>query len=116
MQKNTYGKTGEIVATNYLKKLGYQILANNYKNILGEIDIIARDGEYIVFIEVKTRLSRAFGEPFEAIDYRKQNKIRSVATMYLKTKHTLDSLSRFDAIEIIGDLSDPEINHVKDAF
>ncbi len=116
MQKNTYGKAGEIVALNYLKKKGYLIIATNYKNNLGEIDIIARDRDYIVFIEVKSRMSRAFGDPLEAIDERKQMKIRSVATMYLKSNRLLDNACRFDAIAVLGSNEDTDIRHIVNAF
>ena len=68
MQKNIYGKRSEIISTDYLKKKGYKILETNYKNNVGEIDIIAKDKDYIVFIEVKARMSQAFGHPFEAIN------------------------------------------------
>lgn len=115
MQKITYGKAGEIIACNYLKKKGYKILATNYKNLIGEIDIIAKDGKTLVFIEVKTRLTRAFGDPLEAINNKKQQKIRNVATLYLKERKMLNALSRFDAISILG-LENPEIWHIVDAF
>ena len=115
MQTNTYGKRSEIIAADYLKKKGYKILETNYKNLIGEIDIIAKDGKTLVFIEVKTRLTRAFGDPLEAIDYKKQQKIRNVATLYLKERKMLNALSRFDAISILG-LENPEISHVTDAF
>lgn len=115
MQKNTYGKAGEIIACNYLKNKGYKILETNYKNLIGEIDIIAKHYKTLVFIEVKTRLTRAFGDPLEAINYKKQQKIRNVATLYLKEHKMLNALSRFDAISILG-LENPEISHVTDAF
>ena len=74
MQKNIYGKTSEIIAANFLKKKGYKILAMNYKNKIGEIDIIAKDKNIIVFVEVKARSSKLFGHPFEAINNEKQLK------------------------------------------
>ncbi len=116
MQKNLYGKRSEIIAQNYLKKLGYKILETNYSNKLGEIDIIAKDkNDYIVFFEVKSRMSRKFGDPFEAIDLKKQQKIRNVATMYLKTHNLLNANCRFDAIAVLGD-ADDDIRHIQDAF
>ncbi len=116
MQKNTYGKAGEIIAVNYLKKKGYLILVTNYTNTLGEIDIIAKDKDYIVFVEVKTRMSRAFGDPMEAVDERKQLKIMQTATMYLKSKRLLETPCRYDVIAILGDISNPEIRHIQNAF
>ena len=116
MQKNIFGKKGELIAANYLKKQKYKILEINYKNQIGEIDIIAKDKDYIIFIEVKTRMSSAFGDPLEAIDEEKQFKIRNVATMYLMKNKLIDKAPiRFDAIAILGD-DDHEIRHIKDAF
>lgn len=115
MQKNIFGKKGEIIAVNYLKKQGYKILETNYKNKIGEIDIIAKDKDFFVFVEVKTRTSSMFGDPLEAIDEQKQYKIRQVATMYLMKTNQLETPVRFDAIAILGD-EDHEIRHIKDAF
>ena len=115
MQKNIYGKRSEIIATDYLKKKGYKILETNYKNNVGEIDIIAKDKDYIVFVEVKARMSQAFGHPFEAIDEIKQQKIHAVASLYLVKNHKYGTNCRFDAISILG-LENPEITHIVDAF
>jgi len=115
MQKNIYGKTSEIIAANFLKKKGYKILAMNYKNKIGEIDIIAKDKNIIVFVEVKARSSKLFGHPFEAINNEKQLKIRRVAELYLITKHLTESPCRFDAISILGQ-DDYEIEHIENAF
>ena len=115
MQKNIYGKRSEIVAANYLKKKKYKIIEMNYKNDIGEIDIIAKDKDYIVFVEVKARMSEAFGHPFEAIDEIKQQKIHAVASLYMVKNHKYGSLCRFDAISILG-LENPEITHIVDAY
>ena len=115
MQTNIYGKRSEIIATDYLKKKGYKILETNYKNHVGEIDIIAKDKDYIVFVEVKARMSQAFGHPFEAIDEIKQQKIHAVASIYLVKHKKYGTKCRFDAISILG-LENPEITHVLDAF
>ena len=115
MQTNIYGKRSEIIAANFLKEKGYKILEINYKNNVGEIDIIAKDKDYIVFVEVKSRLSQKFGHPFEAIDEIKQQKIHAVASLYMVKNHKYGSLCRFDAISILG-LENPEITHIVDAF
>ncbi len=115
MQKNTYGKRSEIIASDYLKKKGYKILETNYKNKVGEIDVIALDKDYIVFVEVKARMSQAFGHPFDAIDEIKQQKIHAVASLYMVKNKKYGSLCRFDAISILG-LENPEITHIIDAF
>lgn len=115
MQSSTYGKKSEIIASNYLKEKGYTIIATNYKNKIGEIDIVAKDSNYLVFVEVKARLSRAFGDPAEAVDYRKQQKIRKVAQLYLLQKKCTEANCRFDVIAILGN-ENYEINHIIDAF
>lgn len=106
------GDIGEIETANFLKKKGYKILATNYRNKLGEIDLIAMDKSVLVFVEVKRRSTLSFGRPIEAVDFRKQQKIRRVAEMYLIYNHKPYANVRFDVIEILGD----EINHVENAF
>ncbi len=115
MQKNTYGKRSEIIASDYLIKKGYKILAVNYKNKVGEIDIIAKDNNCLVFVEVKARMSAQFGHPLEAVNAQKQHKIRSVAGVYLMKNNMLDTECRFDVISILG-LENPEIDHIVAAF
>ncbi len=110
--KKLLGKIGENSAAKFLKKQGFKILEQNYKNPFGEIDIIARDGEYTVFVEVKTRLSDAFGAPCEAVDYKKRKKYERIAKGYMVSKGISDSAVRFDVIEI----ENGKINHIKDAF
>ena len=107
-----YGAMGEDIATKYLVKNGYRILAKNYKNRIGEIDIIALDKGIIVFIEVKYRHNDKFGMPREAVNKNKQYKIRQVATVYLKANQKLDSHCRFDVIEILDD----KITHLENCF
>ncbi len=114
-QKDTLGKKGEALAYAYLKQKRYKIIAKNYKNFLGEIDIIAKDKDYTVFVEIKTRMSRAFGDPLEAIDKNKQFKIRHVATMYLKERRMLETNCRFDVIAVLGDNFE-DIRHIENAF
>lgn len=106
------GQIGEELATELLKKKSYKILQRNYKNILGEIDIIAKDKDYLIFVEVKFRNTRMFGRASEAVDKRKQHKIRQVALLYLKQKRQLESNVRFDVVEVY----DNEINHIENAF
>ena len=106
------GLKGEILAQKYLKKQKYKIIEKNYKTRYGEIDIIALDKNYIVFIEVKTRVSTKFGRASEAVDSNKQRYIKNVALGYLKINDLLNSNVRFDVIEVY----DEEINHIKNAF
>ena len=106
------GGKGEVRAEIFLKNQKYQILERNYRNKIGEIDLIAKDGETLVFIEVKTRSSCQFGRPCEAVTPYKQNKIRGVASFYLMTTGQYDAACRFDVIEVL----DEEVNHIKNAF
>ena len=111
------GNIGENLACDYLKKHNYKIIQTNYKNKIGEIDIIAKDKETIVFIEVKTRSSCKFGFPKESITYSKINKIKTTAISYLKYKGLYEKTSvRFDCIEIVGDQLDYDINHIQNIF
>jgi len=95
------GKTGEELASNYLKKKGYSILARNYRRKFGEIDIIAKKGAYLVFVEVKTRSGTTHGHPMEAITFRKQKQICKVAQCYLAENSLFDTAARFDVVSVI---------------
>lgn len=110
------GIKGEDLAVGFLKKKGYKILSRNYKTPLGEIDIIAEDGETLVFVEVKTRTDDSFGLPFEAVDHRKKEKLRKVALYYLKNIRKKDAPSRFDVLSIQAGSGKNEIEHITDAF
>ena len=112
MNNKIEGQLGESLAYNYLKKHGYKILEKNYTNKIGEIDLIAKKGDYIVFVEVKNRASAKFGLPREAVTLYKQNKIRNVALGYLKETNNLESNVRFDVVDILGG----EITHIENAF
>ncbi len=112
------GDRGERAAVAMLKKLGYRILAKQYRNSFGEIDIIAQDGETTVFVEVKTRTSANDGQPFEAVDRRKQDKLTRVALAWLKKHGRLEQRARFDIVSILWpeEGRDPEIAHYLNAF
>lgn len=109
------GSKGERLAVKYLKRKGYVILKKNYRCPSGEIDIIARDGEVVVFVEVKTRTGEQFGHAIEAVDSRKQRKIHSVALHYLTNIKGPQPPARFDIISVlVGDKD--EVDHLIDAF
>ena len=112
---NTLGKEGEDRAVAFLKKKGYRILEKNYRTVFGEIDIIAKDGDVVVFIEVKTRADGAFGYPFEAVTQRKREKIRKVALSFLK-KLKREPPARFDVLSIRLEGGEKKIEHIRDAF
>lgn len=109
------GSKGEEAAACYLRERGYKILHRNYRTPVGEADIIAVDNEILVFVEVKTRRGTLFGEPFEAVDSRKQAKIRKIALYYLKL-HKLEKQVRFDVMSIVSANGSHEIQHIVEAF
>lgn len=111
----SFGRHGEDVAVDYLKGKGYLLLHRNYRTPLGEADIIARDNDAVVFVEVKTRTSTAFGQPFEAVNSRKQEKLKKIALYYLK-HNNIQAQVRFDVISIISGNGKEEINHIVEAF
>lgn len=106
------GRKHEIIAQNFLKKKGYKIIECNYSNEIGEIDIIAKQQDILVFVEVKFRSTSAFGLPREAVGNYKQNKIRKTALLYLQINDLFDCNIRFDVIDILGE----EITHIENAF
>ena len=106
------GNKGENMALKYLKSKGYKIIEQNFTCMLGEIDIMARHDGFLVFVEVKTRTSNMFGRPAEAVDYRKQEKIRKIALYYQRVKGLFSEPVRFDVVEVLGD----EINLIDGAF
>lgn len=93
-------KIGEALAVKHLKARGCKILAQNYRARRGEIDIIVRDDEFTVFVEVKTRRSLKFGVPQAAVTWQKQRQISKVALAYLQAQNLLDAPCRFDVIAI----------------
>jgi putative endonuclease len=112
------GSQGERLAARHLRKLGYRILARRYKTALGELDLVARDGDCIVFVEVKTRRSTAAGEPSAAVDRAKQARLTRLALAFLKKYGMLEQPARFDVVSIVwGDSpSQPALTHYKNAF
>ena len=114
MQNNrTIGSEYEDIIVNYIKEKGYEILVTNYRCKQGEIDIVAKDGKYLVFIEVKYRKSSKTGVPIEAVTLSKQKIISRVALYYLYDKHlSIDTPIRFDVAGVL----DKEITYIENAF
>ena len=112
MNNKKKGDVGEQLAVFYLKTHFYKIIATNYRCRFGEIDIIAKKGEYLVFVEVKYRKNADMGYPYEAVTYYKQQHIKKTATWYLKENELHDIACRFDVIDILG----TKITHYKNAF
>ncbi|HZK71852.1 MAG TPA: YraN family protein [Clostridia bacterium] len=104
INKRFVGSICEEKAANYLVNNGYQIICKNYRPCkIGEIDIIAKNDEFICFVEVKARTSIYFGMPSQSVNRKKQLTIRNIAMIYLKSNFLIDSVIRFDIVEIIFD-------------
>jgi putative endonuclease len=112
------GRLGETLAFEYLVRQRYVIVERNYRKQCGEVDIIARDGETLVFVEVKTRQSTAFGTPFEAVDARKQRQLSRIAQEYIQSRRLGEAPARFDviAVRLNRDNQPATFDHLKNAF
>lgn len=111
------GQSGEETVVRYLEKNGYTILIKNYRCKIGEIDIIARDGADLVFIEVKTRSGLGYGSPAAAVTTRKQRQITRAAQWYLAEQRLFDTPARFDVISVLGgEATRQQIDHIINAF
>lgn len=111
------GAFGEDISCEYLLECGYNVLQRNFSCRAGEIDIIALQGDTVVFIEVKTRSSRKYGSPSEAVSKIKQQRMVKTALYYMQKNKLLDYMCRFDVIEIIiTEEVNYSINLIKDAF
>ena len=113
------GRRGEEEAVRYLAAKGYRILDRGFRMFGGEIDIIARQGETLVFVEVKTRRSTEFGVPDESVNLSKQNQVRKIAQGYLMKKQLLESATpcRFDILSLVwAEGRGLAITHLENAF
>jgi len=117
MKTRETGNKAELLAAKRLKRLRYKILERNFSSRYGEIDIIARDGEYIVFVEVRYRHSEEHGSGAETVDIYKRKKIIKTAEYYLLKNNETDSPARFDVVSMTGDLDAKcKIEVIKNAF
>lgn len=110
------GKLGEELAFKKVKRLGYKCIVRNYRCALGEIDLIAKDGDCLVFIEIKTRRGRSLDSIKEAIDKRKKRQLSKVALAYLKSNNSCDVKSRFDVVAISLNQDKEQIEVIQNAF
>jgi len=111
------GKIGENAAVPYIKRKGYKVIERNFVNKIGEIDLIALDGDTLCFIEVKARDNDQFGSPFESVTLSKQKQIVRVAQSYLLYKNLHDTDVRFDVIAVyLDDDHVTEIESIENAF
>ncbi len=112
---NRRGMEGEDAARRYLEKKGYRVVSANYRTRFGEIDIIARTAQYIVFVEVKTRSTGAIARPMEFVDAPKQKRIQKTAMLYL-AGHPTGLQPRFDVVEVFLEGDQTKIRHLENAF
>ena len=119
LRHRNLGTWGEDQAAKYLKKRGFRILERNFTCRFGEIDLIAADRQYLLFVEVKLRKSDTFASAAEFVDWRKQARLRTAAELWL-SQHETELQPRFDVVEIYApqgaETKKPTINHLEDAF
>ena len=111
--RHEIGKVGEDLATKYLENQGYKIIERNFIANQGEIDIIAKDKEEYVFIEVKTRTNNLYGKPIDAVNKPKQKHLIRTVKYYLYLKHMENEYIRLDVIEVYITEDKFKINHIK---
>jgi putative endonuclease len=114
--RHTVGKAGEEAAVLYLRQHGYRILERNYRCRFGEIDLIARDGSMLAFVEVKTRRSQKYGPAAAAVTLQKQRHLIKASQAYLIQRKKANELCRFDVVTVELDAQQPHIELIKDAF
>jgi len=114
--KITTGKEGEKIAAAYLKKNGYRIIEINFRCPIGEIDIVAKEKNDLVFVEVKTRKSMELGYPEQAVGIRKQKKMSQLALWYLQKRKIADTNARFDVVAVTLIPEKNEVKLIKNAF
>ena len=115
-EKITTGKEGEKIAAVYLKKNGYEIIEINFRCPIGEIDIVAKEKNDLVFVEVKTRKSIDLGYPEQAVGMRKQKKMSQLALWYMQKRKIADTNARFDVVAITLIPEKNEVKLIKNAF
>ena len=115
--RKVLGSRGEDLAVRYLKKKGYKVIERNYRCQWGEIDLVARDKETLIFVEIKSRSSSEFGLPQDAVDRFKQEKLIQVAKAYMAEHRLPENIpARFDVVAVQLTPSGPEMELIKDAF
>ena len=112
MNRRGFGTDGEYAVSDFLTGQGYRVTDMHYRRGPGEIDVIARQGETVVFVEVKRRTDARFGAPAEAVDGLKRSRIARTALLYLQQKGLMDAPVRFDIVE----LTPGQIRHIPNAF
>ncbi len=116
MRAKPLGRKGEDLAASYLRNLGWEIVERNYRTRLGEIDLVCRDRDSIVFVEVKTRTETDFARPDQSVTQHKQAKLRRLVEEYLLKHNQEDSNVRFDVLGVTLRGRHPEFEHIVGAF
>lgn len=114
--RQRFGRFGEDLAARHLRTEGYKVLETNYRNRFGEIDIIAKEADTIVFVEVRSRRSSRFGSAKGSVNRAKQKKISRIALGYLKDARKTDARARFDVVAIDSGDNGPRIELIRNAF
>lgn len=114
--RKVIGAHGEDQAAKYLKAHGYRIIEKNWRCRLGEIDLVAKEADTLVFCEVKTRSNQSFGHPLEAITASKKERLRRLGEAYIQAAPGTNAALRFDVISIIENGGNSRLEHIKDAF
>jgi putative endonuclease len=115
--RDRVGRAGEAAALTHLREIGFQILARDWRSRIGQIDIVAEDGDTLVLIEVKARRGTGFGSPQEAVDARKQRKLRMLLEVYRGQTHRQQQPCRIDVVGLMldADLGVTKVEHIRDA-
>ncbi|MDI6907285.1 MAG: YraN family protein [Thermoanaerobacterales bacterium] len=118
MERKERGIQSEATVEAYLRRQGYRILARNFRCRMGELDLVALDGNELVFVEVRSRASTGFGLPEESVARRKQQRLRRAAQCYLLATGQPEAFCRFDVVGVVLDGIGRacHIEHIKDAF
>ncbi|MGH7184192.1 MAG: YraN family protein [Nitrospiraceae bacterium] len=115
--RRSVGQEGESAAEQYLRQKGYRIVGRNLRSSVGELDLVAEDGQVLVFVEVKARRTGAFGGAIHAVHQRKQEKLIQLAALYLARHHIKGRQCRFDVVLLQGVGTLPtQIEHIQNAF
>jgi putative endonuclease len=114
--RRTLGSTGESLAADLYRRLGFRIVDRNWRCRSGELDLVVAAGDLLVFCEVKTRRSDYFGSPAEAVGYQKQARLRRLAAAWMNERRLGAVNVRFDVVSVVMGESQPQITHLPDAF
>jgi putative endonuclease len=115
--RRLFGQEGEAEAERYLRRKGYRIVARNVRSSLGELDLVAEDGQTLVFIEVKARRSGEFGGAIHAVHRQKQQKLARLASQFLAQRHWMERSCRFDVLLLQAtETAELRVEHIQNAF